>query len=110
MNSAVFAVAIFCLPKSADDGRRVLQRFRTEVDWVGALLISSALGLLSYVLAAVMMRTSEDVEIPSHIVDRTSGRYKEAFPFGSTQLECSTNDPSIPPLPSINSNKQELTT
>ena len=58
MNAAVFVVTVFCLPKSADEDRRILQRFRTEIDWVGVLLISSALGLLSYVLAAVMMQTS----------------------------------------------------
>ena len=57
----------FCLPKSADSiGGSILQRLKRDIDWVGVLLISTSLGLLSYVLAAITAKTS-DVSKPENI-------------------------------------------
>ncbi|KAL8833233.1 MAG: hypothetical protein Q9170_004397 [Blastenia crenularia] len=50
--SFVFApVSYWSVPKDKQSSHNVLQRLRTELDWIGAVLLSTSLGLLSYVLA-----------------------------------------------------------
>lgn len=53
LNGVVLAIAFWALPSRADGavGRSQLKRLRKEIDWFGALLISSSLALLSYELA-----------------------------------------------------------
>ncbi|OGM48274.1 hypothetical protein ABOM_002134 [Aspergillus bombycis] len=54
LNSAVLALALWAIPYSADGGplgKASLARLRRDVDWIGALLISICLALLSYELA-----------------------------------------------------------
>ena len=53
LNSAVMALALWALPRGMDGalGQGLLSRLARDVDWVGALLISIGLALLSYELA-----------------------------------------------------------
>ena len=51
INTGFLALAIFGLPKPVEPTRLSLSRLRTEIDWPGALILSTALGLLSYVFA-----------------------------------------------------------
>lgn len=57
LNIVVLAIALWSLPVSVDDdaplGRATLTRLQKELDWIGALVISTSLALLSYVLAVV---------------------------------------------------------
>jgi len=56
LNAMVFASAFFALPADSS-GRASLQKLRSGVDWVGLLLISADLAILSYVLAYVPSHT-----------------------------------------------------
>ncbi len=51
INTVFLGLAIFGLPKPAEPTRLSLSRLRTEIDWPGALILSTALALLSYVFA-----------------------------------------------------------
>jgi MFS family permease len=51
INTIFLALAVFGLPKPAQAASMSLRRLRTEIDWPGALILSTALGLLSYVFA-----------------------------------------------------------
>ncbi|KAI9688299.1 MAG: hypothetical protein M1820_010281 [Bogoriella megaspora] len=57
---AVLIVGVFGLPMHAADGVRSsrVKKIVTEVDWVGAIVASAGLGMLSYVLAVVANRSS----------------------------------------------------
>jgi predicted MFS family arabinose efflux permease len=48
VNTVVFAVAVFGLPKPAVRQNRVFHRLRTEIDWAGILMGSASIALLSY--------------------------------------------------------------
>jgi MFS family permease len=56
INTVVLAVTFWGLPK-LDEGRAdhetMWKRLRSEIDWTGALLLSSGLAMLSYVFAAL---------------------------------------------------------
>lgn len=52
LNTATVAVAIFTLPKTPNDSAPVTwSRFRSEIDWVGALMASTSMAMISYVFA-----------------------------------------------------------
>lgn len=54
LNSTVLALALWALPSGIDDGSfewAMATRLPTEVDWVGAVIVSTRLALLSYELA-----------------------------------------------------------
>jgi len=51
INTIVFMIALFGLPKLASKQTQVLYRLRTEIDWVGIGLGSASLALLSYCFA-----------------------------------------------------------
>ena len=51
LNAIVFVVAIYGQPKSRRDGPITWQRIAYEIDWVGVIIPSTALAMLSYVLA-----------------------------------------------------------
>lgn len=51
INTIVFVVAFFGLPKLAEKQAQVLHRLKTEIDWVGIALGSTSLALLSYCFA-----------------------------------------------------------
>ncbi|KAH8745569.1 major facilitator superfamily domain-containing protein [Diaporthe sp. PMI_573] len=57
LNVLVLVIALWSLPISVDDaaplGRDTAIRLRKELDWLGALIISTSLAFLSYVLAVV---------------------------------------------------------
>ncbi|PLB46299.1 MFS general substrate transporter [Aspergillus steynii IBT 23096] len=62
LNGLVLALALWALPRKVDGEPlrlRALGRLSRDVDWIGALLISSALALLSYALAVA---TGSDAE------------------------------------------------
>lgn len=50
LNAAVFGFAIWALPKP-DEGKISWQRIKSDIDWVGAMIASASLALLSYVFA-----------------------------------------------------------
>jgi predicted MFS family arabinose efflux permease len=56
----LFIVNIFAIPSSAHRPANILAALRYSIDWVGAALASTALALLSYVLAQL---TSSGAEI-----------------------------------------------
>lgn len=54
LNTAVLALSLWALPVDVDGGslgRAAFARLAHDVDWCGAMLVSAALALLSYVLA-----------------------------------------------------------
>ncbi|KAJ2960534.1 hypothetical protein NQZ79_g4175 [Umbelopsis isabellina] len=54
LNGAVLVLALWALPRDIDGdplGSAMLTRLARDVDWIGALIISSSLALLSYELA-----------------------------------------------------------
>ncbi|KAF5009312.1 hypothetical protein FDECE_4459 [Fusarium decemcellulare] len=56
LNALVLVLSLWSLPPSLDPdvlGRAIISRLSQELDWVGALIISASLSLLSYVLAVV---------------------------------------------------------
>ncbi|WPH04306.1 Hypothetical protein R9X50_00719500 [Acrodontium crateriforme] len=69
LNVVVLVVAIWALPKSIDNPMAgdatkgtwasKLEQLRTEIDWVGALLASTSLAMLSFVFAAITGTTKE---------------------------------------------------
>ena len=72
LNGVVLAVALWALPKSVDGGplgKAALARLAQEVDWVGALLISACLALLSYELAvATRPGAEQSIREPLNVV------------------------------------------
>ncbi|KAL2670524.1 hypothetical protein Neosp_014312 [[Neocosmospora] mangrovei] len=62
LNGVVLALAIWALPASVDGGRldrESFVRLGKDVDWVGALLVSACLALLSYELAVATASNAE---------------------------------------------------
>jgi predicted MFS family arabinose efflux permease len=53
VNTVIFVIAFFGLPRSSGKRTQVFQRLRTEIDWVGIVLGSASLALLSYCFAYV---------------------------------------------------------
>lgn len=51
LNTILFILALFGLPAIRRTTPLSLERLKTEVDWVGAFLLSSSLALLSFVFA-----------------------------------------------------------
>ncbi|KAJ5606217.1 hypothetical protein N7510_008998 [Penicillium lagena] len=72
LNGAVLALGLWALPRGVDGGplsRASLTRLVHEVDWVGALLISTSLAFLSYELAsATGSDAARSMREPSNIV------------------------------------------
>ena len=50
-NVAFALVSFWSVPKDKQESHNVMRRLQGELDWVGAAMISTSLGLLSYVLA-----------------------------------------------------------
>ena len=50
-NIAFAFVSFWSLPKATRGSNNVLSTLKTELDWLGAAMVSISLGLLSYVLA-----------------------------------------------------------
>ncbi|KAG6354721.1 hypothetical protein INS49_003802 [Diaporthe citri] len=67
LNIVVLAIALWSLPAGVDDdaplGRATLTRLQKELDWVGALVISTSLAFLSYVLLAVVADSDASVHM-----------------------------------------------
>lgn len=51
INSLLFVFALFVLPKLPRQRPVTLSRFKDDVDWIGAFILSAALALLLYVFA-----------------------------------------------------------
>ena len=77
LDAVVLAIAFWGLPKEIDDAPgedgsaihswgQSLERLRKEVDWVGAIIASTSLAMLSYSLAAISGSTA-DIRQPSTI-------------------------------------------
>lgn len=58
----VFLISIFGIPfEDTPDGQlisKVFERIKTEIDWAGCLLLSTSLGMFSYVLSVLSIGTS----------------------------------------------------
>lgn len=50
-NTVLLVLALWYLPKPSEPDPMSFHRLRTEIDWPGALILSTCLGLLSYVFA-----------------------------------------------------------
>ena len=50
-NIAFAFVSFWSLPKATQESYNVVLRLKSELDWLGAAMVSISLGLLSYVLA-----------------------------------------------------------
>ncbi|KAL8873632.1 MAG: hypothetical protein Q9174_000933 [Haloplaca sp. 1 TL-2023] len=67
INGLVFALSMWQLPKGVGDLEKVTwKRLKEEIDWVGALIVSVALALLSYELA-VVSTSSRGIKEPENI-------------------------------------------
>lgn len=53
LSLAFFILNLWALPKDVVMERSLLDKIRKEIDWVGAIMASTSLGLFSYVLAFV---------------------------------------------------------
>lgn len=51
INTVILVLSVFGLPKPAQPSQPSLKRLATEIDWAGALILSTSLGLFSYVFA-----------------------------------------------------------
>lgn len=67
VNAVVLLSSVFTIPRDAAAPGTVLERFRREIDWVGVTVISFALGLLSYILAALTV-DMPSIREPANIV------------------------------------------
>ncbi|KAK5107135.1 hypothetical protein LTR62_001693 [Meristemomyces frigidus] len=66
LDAVVFGIALWGLPKEIDDRgegglgwREKVGRLRTEIDWVGAVIASTSLAMLSYAFAAITGSASD---------------------------------------------------
>ncbi|KAJ9606539.1 hypothetical protein H2200_008547 [Cladophialophora chaetospira] len=66
INTVFLGLAIFGLPRPAEPTKISLRGLRTEIDWPGALVLSTALGLLSYVFAVLTGNVSS-IKAPTNI-------------------------------------------
>ncbi len=67
INGAVLCIALVFLPKQVHSARsNMLHRIRADIDWLGVILITTSLALLSYVLAAITVQISA-VSSPTNI-------------------------------------------
>ncbi|KFY22703.1 hypothetical protein V493_06382 [Pseudogymnoascus sp. VKM F-4281 (FW-2241)] len=62
LTAIIFVITIFCVPvdhaAESQSLRTILRRMGTEIDWIGCLLLSTSLGLFSYVLSVLASGTS----------------------------------------------------
>lgn len=64
INAAIFALGLWGLPASVNVAgltwRQKLGQIAHEIDWIGAIIASSSLAMLSYVFAYVVSLISSD--------------------------------------------------
>ncbi|EPS36792.1 hypothetical protein H072_9687 [Dactylellina haptotyla CBS 200.50] len=63
----LFVISVWCLPQDMVKEGSKVTRLKKEIDWIGAGIISTALGLFSYVLA-VMTNNLSNMKSPGNIV------------------------------------------
>ncbi|KAL2203507.1 integral membrane protein [Sarocladium strictum] len=66
LNMAIFVVGMKWLPHALQSESVTWERFRSEVDWVGALLATGALAMISYVFAIITSSTQK-IKSPASI-------------------------------------------
>ncbi|KAH7118903.1 major facilitator superfamily domain-containing protein [Dendryphion nanum] len=59
VNSAVFVVALFGLPKVDEKQPHMWSRLKTEIDWVGIFIGAASLAMLSYSFSSLTSATSK---------------------------------------------------
>ncbi|KZM25315.1 uncharacterized protein EKO05_0000547 [Ascochyta rabiei] len=59
INSAVFVIALFGLPKVKDKKENVWSRIRNDIDWVGIVIGSASVALLSYCFSVISKSTGK---------------------------------------------------
>ncbi|KAL7917537.1 MFS general substrate transporter [Trichoderma austrokoningii] len=69
---ALFFVSLWALPEDKKTEGAVLSRLWRDVDWIGAILCSASLALISYVLG-VMSSGVHNITIPGNIAALTAG-------------------------------------
>lgn len=62
LSLALFAVSLWALPNDAVVEESTFTKLKREIDWVGAVIASTCLALLSYVLALVPLSSAIFVE------------------------------------------------
>lgn len=56
VNASFLGISFWGIPNDAQNSRPSWMRLRNEIDWIGAGLASTCLGMLSYVLASVSLK------------------------------------------------------
>ncbi|KAJ8108404.1 hypothetical protein OPT61_g8196 [Boeremia exigua] len=59
INSAVFVIAVYGLPRSQDKRENVWSHLRNDIDWVGIIIGSASMALLSYCLSVISKQTEK---------------------------------------------------
>ncbi|KIW95698.1 uncharacterized protein Z519_04283 [Cladophialophora bantiana CBS 173.52] len=96
INTILFALAVTGLPKPVQPTRLSVNRLATDIDWPGALILSTALGLLSYVFAVLTGNVSS-IKSPTNIAClSTAAALIPAFVFWVGRQE-KLNRPAIIP-------------
>ncbi|OCL08656.1 MFS general substrate transporter [Glonium stellatum] len=68
INTAIFGMAVYSLPKNIDSQEPVtLKRLTSDIDWIGAILASASLAMLSYAFAPTT-GSSSSIKTPTTIV------------------------------------------
>ncbi|KAF2007682.1 MFS general substrate transporter [Amniculicola lignicola CBS 123094] len=63
LNTVVFGIGFFGLPKVDEAQAQTWKRLREDIDWIGALIASASLALLSYAFASIS-GTSSNIKSP----------------------------------------------
>lgn len=81
LNTFVLVVAIWALPTDIDEPVIPWGRLQSDIDWIGALLISTSLAMLSYVFA-VITGSIHSIKAPTNIgLLATAGALLPIFVF-----------------------------
>ncbi|KIY00901.1 uncharacterized protein Z520_03567 [Fonsecaea multimorphosa CBS 102226] len=96
INAVLFVLAVTGLPKPAQPTQMSVKRLATEIDWPGALILSTTLGLFSYVFAVLTGNVSS-IKSPANIAClSTAAALIPAFIFWVGRQE-KLNRPAIIP-------------
>ncbi|KAL3426009.1 MFS transporter [Phlyctema vagabunda] len=97
----VFIISIFGIPAERklvkQDARIILQRLKSEIDWIGIALLSTSLGMYSYVLSVLASDTAKFVTPASLAIFSVGTSLFIAFAFYSRRQEKLGRKVVIPP-------------
>ena len=96
VNIAFGGVSFWSVPKDRQSIGNMLDKLRDELDWVGASIVSTSLGLLSYVLATVAASPSNLKRPANFIVLAVSLALVPTFVFWMSYQERRSKPALIP--------------